>query len=243
LSAIQVSNISTAVVSPRNITARSQSVGPQEGIPNFDDPYKHHHDPLGLPQYQLPLSTIQVSNISTAVVSPRNITARSQSVGLMHPIFRGPYQFHHPSLPSFDWQLRSPHTPTESRSTVSSSSHRSVSIASGSVPSLGRLKQPRARRGSKKGSSKLDMSNLGSYPPEVQEILRIAKLSFVIESFAAGLFWAHQKSRLRSAYDEKVLEALAQGNALAAQPGKSRFLYIPKSLILRHRYRFPVDSR
>ena len=86
------------------------------------------------------------------------------------------------------------------------------------------------------------MSNLGSYPPEVQEILRIAKLSFVIELFAAGLFWVHQKSHLQSAYDEKVLEALAQGNALA-RPGKSCFLYIPKSLILRHRYRFPVDSR
>jgi len=76
----------------------------------------------------------------------------------------------------------------------------------------------------KLGSGEPNMSNLGSYLVEHQNILKIAKSAFVIESFAAGLFWPHQKSRFKSAYDEKLLEALSLGNSLAPI-GKSCVLY------------------
>lgn len=96
-----------------------------------------------------------------------------------------------------------------------------MSITSGSVSSLSRPKKQRAPRGSKMklGSGEPNMSNLSSYPVNHQAILRIAKSFFVIESFAAGLFWPHQRSRLKAAYDEKALEALSQGNAMATVGG------------------------
>ena len=137
----------------------------------------------------------------------------------------------HPSTPSLDHFItyRNSHTSTGPRSVVSSSYRSTSSIASGSAPSLGRPKK-RARRGSKTklGSSELNMSNLGSYPLEHQRILQIAKSTFVVESFAAGLFWPHQNSSFKSAYDEKLLEALSIGNSLAPV-GKSLCFIYPMS--------------
>ena len=160
----------------------------------------------------------------------------------MHHIqLRGPHQSHQLSLPSLDDHNLKLHTPTESRTTVSSSSYRSVSITS--APPLGRVKKKCAQHGVKTPleSGKPNMSSLRSYSIKHQAILRMAKSAFVHDCFAAGLFWPHQWSRLKLAYEEKVLEALGQGNALEALPGKSRFLYISKSLILRHRCRRRID--
>ena len=116
------------------------------------------------------------------------------------------------------------YTPSESRSAVTS--YHSLSIAGGSASSFGRPKKQCAPCGSKMklGSGEPNMSNMGSYPPELQIIIRDAKQFFVIESFAAGLFWPHQRSCLKSAYDEKALEALSQANSLAPT-GKSCVLY------------------
>jgi len=83
----------------------------------------------------------------------------------------------------------------------------------------------------KLGSGEPNLSNLSGYPPPQQAVLTYAKKFFVIESFAAGLFWPHQRSHLKAAYDEKVLEALSQGNAKTIILGGS-CIYILNILIL-----------
>jgi len=83
----------------------------------------------------------------------------------------------------------------------------------------------------KLGSGEPNLSNLTGYPPPQQAILTYAKEFFVIESFAAGLFWPHQQSRLKAFYNEKAQEALSQGNAKTTILGGS-CIYILKILIL-----------
>lgn len=144
-------------------------------------------------------------------------------------------------------ELQASFSPTESKGIISFSSYHSALIASGSALML-RVGRPHVmqRHGSKMAgfASKPDMSNLRSYLTGYQEIIWIAKSTFIAEAFETRLLWPHQKNHQRAAYGELVLEAVFQKNTLVAPPGnKSSLLCIPGFLILRHRYRHWVGLK